>query len=122
MLNAIAMMGSLCGSGVFCSLCLSVCNWTVCEGNQAGAEKGPLMRPASTSAAISSAISSQLSSTYGFCNFLMMYSRLKVRRSSMDCGSVYLLSDLTCHCNPGCSCPSSGNPSLSSCLRMCVCG
>ena len=61
------MMGSLCGSGVVCSLCLSVCNWTVSEGNQAGAENGPLIRPAFTSAAISSAMSSQLSSTYGCC-------------------------------------------------------
>ena len=87
-----------------------------------GDEKGPFMRPACTSAAISSAISSQLSSTYGCCSFLMMYSLLKVRRSSMECGSVHLLSDRTCHCSPGCNCPSSGNPALSSCCRMFVWG
>ena len=122
MLNAMAMMGFLCGSGIFCRLCLLVCNGTVCVGNHMGDEKGPFMRPACTSAAISSAISSQLSSTYGCCSFLMMYSLLKVRRSSMECGSVYLLSDRTCHCSPGCNCPSSGNPALSSCCRMFVWG
>ena len=84
MLNAIAMMGLLCGRGSLGKWCLLVCSGTVCVVNHVGGEKGPLIRPACTSAAISSAMSSQLSSTCGCWSFLRMYSLLNVCRSSIE--------------------------------------